>query len=309
MEKRRFSLLGHPVRHSVSPAIHAAAIRALGLPHSYSALDIPSEGSLRRIVQEIRRGAISGANVTIPYKRIVLDMVDEVAPSAAEVGAANVLVRDTNGRVVAHNTDADALATELAALAPELKVSRAAIIGCGGAGLAAILAAKKLGFKVIGVTSRSWVDSEATFQSDAASKARSLGALTSPWPSEAEVPITGKASRVLRLQWRELAQQADLIIQATSAGMSGADPGEQVSAIVPWNQLPAHTLAYDVVYRPRVTRFMKDAQARGLRAENGLGMLVRQAVLSFSLWTGFTPPQNLMRTAAEHALSSGLPNE
>lgn len=305
--KLRFSLLGHPVRHSVSPAIHAAAIHALDLPHSYSAIDIPSETSLRRILQEVKRGAISGANITAPYKRVVTEMVDEVAPSALEVGAANVLARTPDGRVVAHNTDAEALAAELASF--NLHTTRAVVIGSGGAGLAAIVAARRVGFKVIGVTSRSWSDSESMLESPSAAKARALGALTCPWPSEAEAPSSGKASQVLRMQWRELALRADLVIQATSAGMIGGDPGEDVNKIVPWETLPQHAFAYDVVYRPRLTPFLRVAAAHGLANDGGLGMLVRQAARSFELWTGIAPPQEAMREAAEHALASGLPHD
>lgn len=300
----RFALLGHPVRHSLSPAIHQAANRALGMPHTYSALDIPTEASLRRIVQEIRRGAYAGANVTMPYKLAVLDMVDELAPSAAQASAVNVIVRDPGGRLIAHNTDADALVAEIAAMGPEIKLSRAVIIGSGGAGLAAIIAAKKLGFKVIGVTSRSWTGSESTFQSSAAAKARELGALTSPWPSAVDAAESSRASQVLRMQWRELAEHADSVIQATSAGMVGGSAGSDVSDIVPWSSLPRHAVAYDVVYRPLVTTFVKAALDHGLRAQSGLGMLVRQAALSFALWTGVTPPHDALQSAAEQALAA-----
>src|ERR1700679_2995243 len=109
VRRQRFSLLGHPVRHSVSPAMCSAAFSALGLPHLYTAIDVPSVSGLARVVDDLRTGVLSGCNITIPYKRAVLDHVDVRAESAEEAGAANVLVLD-GGRVVAHNTDAEALA-------------------------------------------------------------------------------------------------------------------------------------------------------------------------------------------------------
>jgi shikimate dehydrogenase len=87
--------------------------------------------------------------------------------------------------------------------------------------------------------------------------------------------------------------------------MNGADPGEAVAEVVPWQMLGKGTLAYDVVYTPRMTPFLRDAVGRGLRAEGGLGMLVRQAAGAIALWTGQNPPLDVMRRAAESALDSG----
>lgn len=298
----RFSLLGHPVRHSVSPAMCGAAFSALGLPHLYTAIDVPTEAGMRRILDDMRAGTIAGCNVTLPYKRAVLDMVDAVADSAIEVGAANVLSVDAAQRVVAHNTDADALAAELGALLAGRPKRRAVVIGAGGAGLAALAACRRLGFNVTCVTTRSWTNSEVMFDSPAAERARDFGALTALWPRADQGAPTGKASQALRLQWTDIAAQADCVIQATSAGMSGADPGEDVVAAIPWDRLGPDALVYDVVYNPRMTPFLAAARSRGLPAEDGLGMLVRQAALSIALWTGESPPLDRMRKAAEEAL-------
>jgi shikimate dehydrogenase len=305
----RFRLLGHPVAHSISPAICAAAFKAMNRLHTYSVTDVPSEGELRLALDDLRNGVIDGANVTLPYKRAVLSVVDAKAESAEEAGAANVLVVDQKRRVVAHNTDAAALEAELAEHWEGRPKFRAAVIGAGGAGLAALVACKRLGFKVVCITSRSWGDSEQMFASPSAAQARSLGALTSLWPQTAEVRSTTKASQVLRLQWPELAAQADCILQATSAGMRGGDPGEDVCKIVPWDHLPPRTLAYDVVYTPRVTPFLARAEERGLRAVGGVGMLVRQAQLAIRLWTGEDPPLDVMRAAAEQALDAAPPKQ
>jgi len=133
---------------------------------------------------------------------------------------------------------------------------------------------------------------------------RAMGALALPWPS-AETASDLKSSQVLRTQWPVLAEGASLVVQATSAGMLGADPGESVAEVVPWDLLGEGTLAYDVVYTPRMTPFLRAAVGRGLRAEGGLGMLVRQAAEAIVLWTGQTPPLDVMRRAAESALDRG----
>ena len=305
IERLRYSLLGHPVRHSVSPAMCGAAFLSVGLPHVYTAIDVPTEAGLRRIVDDMRAGNLAGCNVTVPYKRAVLDVVDTCAESALEVGAANVLTVDPKKRVVAHNTDAEALAGELGELLAGKPKNRAVVVGSGGAALAAIVACQRVGFSVTCVTSRSWTSSEVMFESVSGQRARALGALPALWPREDATASTGKLSQAMRLQWRDLAAKADCVIQATSAGMSGADPGEDVVAVIPWDQLGPDALVYDVVYNPRVTPFLREAEARGLRAVSGLGMLVRQAALAITLWTGRVPRMDQMRRAAEGALGGG----
>ena len=301
---KRYALFGHPVGHSVSPAMFNAALGSFGERDIYTALDLANESDLRDAVDDLRSGAIDGANVTLPYKQTVLGLVDAVAPSAQEVGAANVLTV-SDGRVTAHNTDVDALAAEITSHWSGKPRSRAAVIGGGGAALAAIAACRRLGFKLVCATSRSWSNSEAMYEAPSAERARALGVLTTLWPGDGDEPTTerSKASQVLRLQWKDLVADADCVIQATSAGMLGGSRGEEVAAIVPWDRLPPHALVYDVVYNPAVTPLLAAARQHGLHAEGGLGMLVRQAELAIKMWTGHDAPGDLMRRAAEAALA------
>ncbi|KYF63935.1 shikimate dehydrogenase family protein [Sorangium cellulosum] len=317
-ERRMFGLVGHPVGHSVSPAMHSAAFRAHQLPHIYSAFDVPTGAELARFVSDIRSGLIAGANVTIPHKRAIMSMVDDIDSSAAEVGVANVLCATESRRVTAHNTDVLALRDELAQLlgsappggddpagrhgALTSPRQRAVIIGAGGAAFAAIEACKMLGYHLISVTTRSWTSTEAMLESPAGQRASELGALTAPWPIPTERSISSKSSVALRLNWSEFAVAADLIIQATSAGMLGGPPGEEVTSIIPWDSLSRDVCLYDVVYNPPVTPFLRIARERGLRASDGLGMLVGQAAQSFTLWTGLPAPVDAMRAAAEDSL-------
>lgn len=302
--RKRFALFGRSVRASPSPAMFQAAMSAMGLSHGYMAVDVPSEGSLRRMVDEIRRQTLDGANVTNPYKRKVLALADEVTPVAEELGAANLLSRSDDGKIVADNTDVDALEELLQKRCQH--VSRAAIIGAGGVSMAAALACRRVGFSLIAVTTRSWADSDGSYESEPAERLRALGAMTSPWPSLRAVIPRGKASTVLRLQWSEMAAQADLVIQATSAGALGGDSGEEVASIVPWPKLPDHAFALDVVYGKKDTPFVREARVRKLAAEDGLEMLVRQGELSFRRWLKMDPAKGAMMAAASRALGRGV---
>jgi shikimate dehydrogenase len=300
LKKQSFVLFGHPVRHSISAPMFTAAFRAIGVPHTYSPVDVAKPEALGRAVSFVRDGIYDGANVTLPYKQRVLDHVDAVDATAQRVGAANVLVREARG-VVAYNTDAPALADEIASVTQGR--SRAAIIGAGGASLAALAACKSLGFSVIGVTTRSWVDTEAMLAASSATRVRGAGGMASVWPRLEKHPPTTRMSMAMRMQWTELAVLAEVVIQATSAGMHGADPGDEIAAMVPFANMPKSTVAIDLVYRPEETPFLARARATGLIAVGGLGMLVRQAEASFRLWTKEAPPPGVMREAAERVLA------
>lgn len=300
MRARRYVLLGHPVRHSLSSVMFGAAFKAAGLPHTYTPIDVPSANDLTRLANEVRSGVLAGANVTLPHKKRVLDLVDVRTPAAESAQAANMIYLDPRGQLVGHNTDVGALVAEIGDAQPAR--NRAAILGSGGAAAAAIVACKELGFRVVGVASRSWLDTQATHENDAARLARQLGALACPWPSQDRAVPSSKFSAALRLQWTELAVQADVVIQATSAGMLGADDGNELAALVPFTKLPKHAVAFDLVYRPEWTPFLLEAAKAGVTTRNGLGMLIHQAEATYTQWIGSPPPAGIMRSAAENAL-------
>jgi shikimate dehydrogenase len=202
--------------------------------------------------------------------------------------------------VVAYNTDPWGLADDLRAL--EAVGRTAVVIGSGGGALAAVAAAHAIGAKVVAVTSRSWNSSEALVSSETAAEFRNLGALACTWPTRDEKASSSRLSEALRLQWAEVAVSSSLIIQATSAGMRGADPGDEVADIVPWERLGTDALAYDLVYNPKQTPFLRAARKRGLAFAGGLGMLVRQGAQALSLWLRVTPNIEVMQLAAEKAL-------
>lgn len=265
MKPQRFAVLGNPVAHSKSPLMHRAAFRALGLPHSYEALHVTTE-ELPGVVQALREGRYDGLNVTLPHKEAALALADDWAEGGLR--AANTLVRTRAGRVVAHNTDVPALAEELRLLGGDgaaWATRRALVLGSGGAALAALAALRALGARDVAVRART---------------------LRSP-ATEAWAPSRDGEARTLA------------VVQATSAGMIGADGGEVAVAAVAWDALPDDALALDVVYAPPETPFLLAARGRGLRCANGLGMLARQGALAFELWLGIPAPFEVMRAALE----------
>ena len=272
MKALRFAVIGNPVAHSKSPRMQAAAFRALGLPHTYEAVRV-ADADLPGVVSALRAGDFAGLNVTVPHKERVLALVDAVDEGARLAGAANTIVRGDDGRLTAHNTDAPALAEEIRDLLgiPVGRVEgdlRALVLGSGGAARAAKTALVDL----LGVR-------------DVVLRARTpRDAATQPWlPS----PSSEGTTR--------------LVVQATSAGMTGADPGETVADVVAWDALPDDAAALDVVYAPPETAFLRRARARGLRSANGLGMLARQGALALKLWLGRDAPLDAMRAALETA--------
>jgi shikimate dehydrogenase len=298
---KRFVLIGHPIGHSVSPAMHTAAYRALEVDCQYAAVDCPDEAAVRAQVEALRGGEIAGANVTLPHKKLALMLADEADPVAREVGAANVLVRTADKSIAADNTDVTALAGELRGRVPHARA--ACIIGNGGAALAAVAACKALGIERIGVVARRWRGEALHSEWPEAERFRALGATLAPWP-EAAASERAEQESIVDSAWEALVLQSQIIVQATSAGMNGAEPGQAVRDIVPWLRLDPATLAYDLVYNPPVTPFLEAARAAGLMVEGGLGMLVEQAALSIERWLGLSPPRRAMREAAERVLQA-----
>lgn len=281
----KFGLLGHPVGHSVSPAIHQAAYDAFDLPHVYAVVDCPSATEVEAQVAELRAGKWAGLNVTVPWKRLALRLADIVDKSAEATGAANVLVREESGRIVAHNTDAPALAQLLASGAPVAPSQTALILGNGGAALAAVVAAKRAGGGRVYVSARRWEQGGSAWE--AASEFEQLGATPVAW---GPLPLGAVAAEVT------------MLVQATSAGMRGIGGGDELVAALPWEEFSKSVFAYDVVYNPESTPFLEQAAARGIRCEGGLSMLVGQAALAIELWLGVSPPRAQLMARARAAI-------
>ncbi len=289
----RFALFGHPVGHSISPDIYRAAFSELKLPHTYEAFDLPSDTDIQRALQALRAGEIAGANITLPHKKKALLLADRCTAEAQNIGAANVLsVHDD--QLFAHNTDAPALAEELALLIRQgqHQPRKALVLGAGGAARAVIFVLQSMAIQSIGITTRSWNNDAGMLASEFAKSLQSKGVHTLPYPAHPET----------KDKFYQFVEQSDLIIQASSAGMTGADPGEEISSLIAWKSLSARTLAYDLVYTPPETPFIAEARKAGLVAGGGLGMLVRQAALSMRAWSLPIPELDVLFSAANQAI-------
>lgn len=290
MKPLRLGLIGQPVAHSVSPAIHEAALAAAGLVGRYDRFEVAPE-ALPAWVARVRSGEFAGLNVTIPHKVAVAALVDRLEGPAEHLGAVNTLVADGQGGVVGHNTDVSGLTRALTdALGPaDLRGRVVALIGAGGAARAAGMAALALGAAEVRVYNRTMaraMDLVMTLVT-LAPRGASVRALSDP------VEVTGGAS---------------LLLQATSVGM-GVSPGSRdfdaiIAEVTPMiSSLATDALVMDLVYRPEDTAWCAAARALGRRAASGLGMLVHQAADAFALWTGVDAPRDALFAAAREALT------
>ena len=287
---KRFILIGHPVGHSVSPAIHGAAYANLGVSAEYSLRDAPTEEDVLFEVQRLRRKEIDGANVTVPWKQVALRAADVLDESARAAHAANVLSLREDGRVVAYNTDVLGLADELTLAGRELGAlprerDTALVVGNGGASLAAVLACRQAGWVRVLVAARKWQADRPRTEWPLLAEFESLGAECIPLDKEA---------------WAADRARIAAVVQATSAGMKGAPGGQELADALHLSDLP-RSVAYDLVYNPRKTPFLLAAERAGHLARGGLGMLVGQAARAVEIWFGKRPEREPLLLAAEDA--------
>lgn len=264
-------VVGAPVIHSLSPLIHNAWIAASGLDAVYVPFS-PTEPGFEALVKGLRGGVIRGLNVTIPFKEAALALADEADPLARLAGAANLLLFDPDGRIIARNTDGPGLIGAIAAQAPgfDLTGGPTLILGAGGAARGAAAALALAGVPEVWLVNRS-LDRAVALAEDLAGKGPGHGsARVSAWRYDQADPLL---------------EQARLVVNATSLGLGGgAGPPVDLSLPGPG------TVVMDMVYKPLETALLADARSRGLTTVDGLEMLIRQAIPSFEAFFGLPPP-------------------
>ncbi len=269
---RLAGVIGHPVRHSLSPVLHNAAFAAAGLDWAYLAFDV-APGEAGAALAAMRTFGLGGLSVTMPHKTDVAELVDELDPAAAALGSVNTVVVLDDGRLAGHSTDGAGFVASLGEAGVDPAGMRVAIVGAGGAARSVIDALGRAGVEAIRVVNRS--------------------------PGSAAVAARLGAGRAAVGTTADIAS-ADLVINATSVGMGTGelafDPG----------LLHAGQVVADLVYHPIDTELLVAAAARGARTVDGLGMLLHQAALQQALWTGRTPSVPVMRDAARRALAAPL---
>jgi len=254
-------VVGHPVAHSLSPAMQNAAFRAAGVDACYLALDVAPQ-NLDAALAGFRASPPLGVNLTVPHKVAVLDLVDSVAGSAKASGAANTLVfRD--GRVEAHNTDGAGALDALAEAGAKVAGGQALVLGAGGAARGVAHALHEAGAKVV-LSNRTLEKGQAV--------ARELGVLWLPWAD------LGKSLKAF-----------DLVANCTTMGLHSDETPIDAALLGP------KAVVLDAVYRQGGTRLVREAKARGHVALGGEAMLLHQGARAFSLWTGRPAPLEAMR--------------
>lgn len=269
-------VIGHPVEHTSSPAMHNAALRALDLDYVYAAFHVDPD-HLGEAVAGMRALEIKGLNVTVPHKLAAMEFLDEIAEEARVIGAVNTIA-NRSGQLSGYNTDAfGAMETLHREGGLEELPSQVALLGAGGAARAILYA----------LLQRPEVEKIALLNRTV-ERAESLALELDPEGGRVEVgrldPRTGAEIR-----------DADLLINSTSVGMH---PHKDTSPLERGTCLRPGMLVLDIVYKPLRTRLMEQAEAAGGRALNGLGMLVHQGARSFEIWTGEKPPVEVMMKAA-----------
>ncbi len=289
-------LIGWPVEHSASPVMFNAAFEALGLNWRYEAFPVPPE-KLERTLRDLHARGVLGFNVTVPHKQAILPHLDSILPEARAVGAVNTVTALADPTPIWQGTNTDILGfqRDLLIHLPDPRPGMLALIlGAGGAAHAATYVLARLGFQIM-IVSRT--------------PGRGLELIRSIQSGlrlgDAEHPIE---STQWRMQIRtmtpdrlaELKTPIDLIVNCTPVGMW---PNTEAS---PWPDgvpFPPTAFVYDMVYRPEQTLLVRQAQATGLNAVSGLGMLVQQGAAAFQRWTGTEAPIALMLDAARQVLA------
>lgn len=264
------ALIGDPVAHSLSPFIHNAAFQALGLDWIYVVLPVPA-GRGEDAVRALHALGLAGLNVTMPHKEAAAQACDDLTPDARALHSVNAVSVGEGARLLGNSTDGEGFLAALDDEGVDVTGQRALVFGAGGAGRAVVLALGRRGAKVC-----------------VAGRNIALTQMAADLAPESEAVELGKVESQVRA--------ADVIINATPVGMRQEPPVFDVA----W--MNQRQVVIDLIYWPTQTPLLHAARAAGARAINGEGMLVHQAALSFTCWTGVEAPLGVMRQAAQQAV-------
>lgn len=255
-------VIGLPIRHSRSPKLHGYWLKRYSIDGHYIPMPVMPE-NLAEVLRALPHLGFVGINVTIPHKETVLTLADVVTDRAALIGAANTLIFRPDGKIHADNTDGFGFIANLRQSVPDWEADNgpAAIIGAGGAARAVVASLLDSGAREIRITNRTRVRAEQI---------------------RAEF-----GARLTVYDWAQVGNMLDgamTVVNASSLGMQDKQPLR-----VPLDALSPDALVTDLVYTPLMTQFLVDAQARGCRIVDGLGMLLHQAAPGFERWFGQRP--------------------
>ncbi|MGB3410901.1 MAG: shikimate dehydrogenase [Microthrixaceae bacterium] len=272
-------VMGDPIAHSLSPVIHNAAFAALDMDWVCVAMQTP-EGLADDAVRGMRAMGIVGMSVTMPHKAAVIGALDSLSDDASALDSVNC-ISNRDGKLIGLNTDGPGFVAGLRHdFGFEPSGADCVVLGAGGAARSVVLALARAGARSVKVINRSAANAEL-----AAKLAGPVGSVAGP----------------------EALATADLVVNATSVGMAGVNPGDPSGAeALPCDPslLGSTQVVVDLIYNPVETAFMKAAAERGARVSNGVSMLVHQAAVAFEQWTGVSAPIDAMFDATASELST-----
>ncbi|ADU96113.1 shikimate 5-dehydrogenase [Thermovibrio ammonificans HB-1] len=271
-----YGIIGHPVKHSLSPLMQTAAFEALGIDAVYVPFNLAPQ-NLKEGIEGLRVLGVKGFNVTVPHKEQVAELVDFLEGDAEFLGAVNT-VKNEEGQLTGYNTDAEGFLRSLLEEGVELEGKKALMFGAGGAARAVGYALLKGGVKFLHVVNRSFP------------KAKALGELLSRRGNVLVYPLRDSVVETLL-------DEADIIVNTTSLGLHPQDP-----QLFDYSKIPEEKVVVDIIYNPPLTPLLKAAKERGCKVINGLGMLIHQGAVAFEIWTGQKAPVKVMREVLEGEL-------
>ena len=274
-------VIGWPVAHSLSPPMHNAAFAHLLLDWVYVAFPVHPE-RVGQAMAGVRGLGLVGVNVTIPHKQAVVEHLDELDQTAADLEAANT-IHNIDGRLKGYNTDGPGLLRALEEAGFAVRDKRIAVIGAGGSARAVAFAIARAEARHLAILNRTL---------EKAVRLAELVRERCGFPAVEPLPLHGESSRLA-------VENADAVVDCTSVGMH---PNEDVPPVVPAEWLQPGQVVCDLTYNPRETVLLKAARSRGAKAVDGTGMLVHQGAIAFEIWTGRPAPVEVMRSALLAAL-------
>lgn len=273
MNHKIYAVIGDPIAHSLSPVMHNAAFRSLGMDAEYLAVHVKAD-DLEAFAEDARKN-LAGFNITVPHKKGIIPFLDEVDPPARLAGSVNT-VSVRSGRLIGCSTDGFGLETALKeAFGFEVPGGSVAFIGCGGAARAVSFHFAARGLRKLFILNRT------------VGTAENLAAeLREHFPRfQVETAALSDSEKA-----GEFLKQAQAAVQCTSLGLKENDPPPLDPAL-----LPREIKLFDTIYKP--TPLLRYAQAHKIAHAAGLGMLLHQGARSFSIWTGVDAPVEVMRRA------------
>lgn len=266
------ALLGSPVAHSISPAMHNEAFRLLGLDYAYLAFDVGTD-SLKTAVDGLKSLGVRGFNLTMPDKNLMAELADELSPAARLTGAVNTIVNE-NGRLIGHTTDGIGYMKAAEDAGVLLKNKTMTLLGAGGAATAVTVQAALDGLKEIRI-----FNIKDTFFERMEALAQKLIEQTG-----CKVSVCDLADKT---SLAEAVAASDILTNCTSVGMA---PNTDGCLIEDDSLFRPGLIVSDIIYNPRETLLLQKARAHGCKTFNGMYMLLYQGAAAFKLWTGQDMP-------------------